>query len=158
MMYKASFVGGFFMQAKAKNKRTGKGQRIAKAVVGGIVCAVILLLIYSLLIEKEVIKINTVKPIVIAINLLSASVCGVIAGRALGEGRGITVLTSCAVFTLAVIAFAFSINENGIETGELVRIILCGAGGAIVGIFLRLCKSNKKQRNRTKRKNYNNRL
>ncbi len=146
------------MYPKNKKNRTGKGERIIKAVVGGVVCAVILLLIYSLLIEKEVMKINTVKPTVIAINLFSASVCGVIAGRVSGEGRGVTVLISCTVFTLAVIAFAFAINGNGIETGELARIILCGAGGATVGIFLRLCKSNKKQRNKTKRKKYYNKL
>lgn len=153
MMYKASFVGGFFMGQKTKKGRTSNKERIITAVVSGVATAVVLLLAYSLMVEKSIVSIKTLDTAVIVINIISSAVCGTVAGASAGEGRGIRVSISCLIFALAVIAFSLATAKGGTDMHEIVRIFLCGLSGLICGIFLRLGKSNKKLRKRTKHKN-----
>ena len=74
------------MHQKTK-KKDKNGDVIIRAVVAGIVAAVILLLAYSLMIDKGVASIKYVGYAVIGINFIAAAVCGIVAGSAAGEGR-----------------------------------------------------------------------
>ncbi len=153
MMYKASFVGGFFMRKKAKKSGTSTVELIIKAVMAGIVCAIIMLLIYSLMLYKELLRIESVKAAVVIINFISVSICGLISIGRREEGRGIRMLLSCGILTLIIVIF--SIFTGGNSTAVL-RIISCGVGGIIFAFLLTLGKSNKKLRKRTKRRKFNN--
>lgn len=158
MMYKASCVGGFLMGKIGKKHRTSTGGKIAEGAVAGAVTSAMLLLIWSLLIEKGVVTLQSVKTAVIAINLISAFVCGAAAGVGQGEKRAVRAIVACAAYTLIVLIFAFIVNEGSINTNAALRIFACGLGGTLCAIPLVLCKSNKKLRKRTKRKNsYNKR-
>lgn len=141
-----------------KKHRTSTGGKIAEGAVAGAATSVMLLLIYSLLVDKEVAALQSAKTAVIAINLISAFVCGVAAGVGQGEKRALRVFVACAIYTLIVLIFAFIVNEGSINTNAALRIFACGLGGTLCAIPLVLCKSNKKLRKRTKCKNsYNKR-
>lgn len=141
-----------------KKHRTSTGGKIAEGAVAGAVTSAMLLLIWSLLIEKGVVTLQSVKTAVIAINLISAFVCGAAAGVGQGEKRAVRAIVACAAYTLIVLIFAFIVNEGSINTNAALRIFACGLGGTLCAIPLVLCKSNKKLRKRTKRKNsYNKR-
>lgn len=157
MMYKASFVGGFLMGKSGKKHRTSTGGKIAEGAVAGAVMSVMLLLIYSLLIDKEILSLKSVKTAVIAINLFSSLICGFVAGYGQGEKKALRALISCAVYTLTVMLFAYIVNEGSVNSNEALRIFACGLGGAVCAIPLVLCNSNKKLRKRTKHKNSYNR-
>lgn len=153
MMYKASFVGGFFMRKKAKKSGTSTVELIIKAVMAGIVCAIIMLLIYSLMLYKELLRIESVKAAVAIINFISVSICGLISIGRREEGRGTRMLLSCGILTLIIVIFSIFTGGNGTA---VLRIISCGVGGIIFAFLLTLGKSNKKLRKRTKRRKFNN--
>lgn len=141
-----------------KKHRTSRGGKMAEGAVAGAATSVMLLLIYSLLVDKEVAALQSAKTAVIAINLISAFVCGVAAGGGQGEKRALRVIVACAIYTIIVLIFAFIVNEGSINTNAALRIFVCGLGGTLCAIPLVLCKSNKKLRKRTKCKNsYNKR-
>lgn len=138
------------MRKKAKKSGTSTVELIIKAVMAGIVCAIIMLLIYSLMLYKELLRIESVKAAVVIINFISVSICGLISIGRREEGRGIRMLLSCGILTLIIVIF--SIFTGGNSTAVL-RIISCGVGGIIFAFLLTLGKSNKKLRKRTKHKN-----
>lgn len=139
------------MHQKTK-KKDKNGDVIIRAVVAGIVAAVILLLAYSLMIDKGVASIKYVGYAVIGINFIAAAVCGIVAGSAAGEGRLVKVTASCGIFTAALAVFALASNDGGVEMDRILRMILCGCGGALCGLIVRFGKSNKKLQNRSKNK------
>lgn len=143
------------MRQKTK-KKDKSGDVIMRSVVFGVVSAVALLLIYSLLIEKDIVSIKYADAVVPAINLMAAAVCGLVSGKSEGEGRALRVVASCGILTLALAIFSLATNENGIEMSKVLRMILCGVGGVFVGVFARLGKSNKKLQKRGKAKRPNN--
>ncbi len=137
-------------------KKDKNGDAVIKAVVAGIVVAVILLLVYSLMIDRGVTSIKYVDYAVIGINFLSAAVCGIVAGSAAGEGRLVRATASCGIFTAALVIFAFASNDGGVEMDRILRMIVCGCGGSLCGLIVRFGKSNKKLQNRSKsKKKYN---
>lgn len=140
------------MRKTVKKSRTSRGYVIARAVVSGVLAAVVMLLAYSFAVDKEWLPISSVNMAVIVINFLSAAVCGLIAGGSVREGRGVRTIASCGIYTLTILTFSLATNENAIDMAQILRIVGCGAGGIICGILLPLGKSNKKLRKRSKTK------
>lgn len=141
------------MRKKAKKSGTSTVELIIKAVMSGIVCAIIMLLIYSLMLYKELLGIESVKAAVAIINFISVSICGLISIGRREEGRGTRVLLSCGILTFIIVIF--SIFTGG-DSSAVLRIISCGVGGIIFAFLLTLGKSNKKLRKRTKHRKFNN--
>lgn len=140
------------MRKTTKKNRTSTGYVIARAVVGGVLAAVIMLLAYSFALDKEWLPISGVSTAVTVINFLSASVCGLLTVGSKREGRGVRTIAACGIYTLTILVFSLATDENGTDMAQMLRIVGCGIGGIICGFLLPLCKSNKKLRKRGKNK------
>lgn len=136
------------MPKRTVGKNGGTG--IAKGIGLGYLSALLLLFIYSLIIEKLPEAMNYENVVIILITLLSAAVCGAVAGSGTKGKRGIYALLSGAVFSAIIILLAVLINIDAITVAEIVRIFACGIFGSLLGGIVPLGKSNKKLRKRNR--------
>lgn len=133
------------MPKKRKKVKTQKlSDRVITGVAMGFVCAAILLAIFSFTIYKGMLDYDSSDWILIAVNVISAMLCGYWATKT-GEGNiikcgllpGIIFGFIIAILSLAIRIEAFSMTQS-------LKILLISAAGSTTGSIIKLCKSNKK--------------
>ena len=150
-MYKASVTeGDLSMQEKPKKPKQGRGGVLRPAVAGIVLCAA-LLAAYAAVIGRNTQAAERMKMIVIAINAVSAFVCGALSSAARGNNKLVNGLASGAIMTAVVIIVTFIIDSSYVDVpgmGVFALITLCASG---VGAKAHLYNSNKKLRRRSGR-------
>ena len=132
-----------------KRKKAKEEKYSARLITGlalGYICAAALLALFAVLIKKKIIDIDAKSWIVIAVNVVSAFVCGLaVTGR--GEGNIISGgLVPGIIFALMIAVLSLIIDPNAFEFNEAMRIMLISAAGSTTGSIIKLCNSNKKCR------------
>ena len=131
-----------------KKRRKAKTQKFSdRLIVGlavGLISAAILLAIFSFTVYKGLLDLNASNVIAIAVNIISAMMCGVWVTKR-GEGDIIKCgLLPGIIFGFIISILALSIKIEAFSMRESIKILLISAAGSTTGSVLKLCKSNKK--------------
>lgn len=130
---------------RKKSKEEKYSERLITGLGVGFISVAALLAVFALLIKKEVIDIDASSWIVIAVNILSAFMCGLsVTPRGKGNIIHYGVIPG-VIFGLIITLLSIIINPNAFSINESLKILLISAAGSTTGSILKLCKSNKKQ-------------
>lgn len=130
---------------RKKAKEEKYSERLITGLGVGFISVAALLAVFALLIKKEVIDIDASSWIVIAVNILSAFMCGL---SVTPRGKGNIIYYGVipgVIFGLIITLLSIIINPNAFSINESLKILLISAAGSTTGSILKLCKSNKKQ-------------
>lgn len=133
------------MPSKTKKKEKSRGGAVAGAV-WGIVVSVILIAVYSIIIDKKPGLAEYAKIAITAINIIGALISGICAARGRASRRIVVGAAAGAIYFLAILFAALAISVDNINAAGLCEIALICLVGSAVGSMLNLCTSNKKLR------------
>ena len=133
------------MPSKTKKKEKSRGGAVAGAV-WGIVASVILIAVYSIIIDKKPGLAEYANIAIVAINVIAALICGSSAARGRTSRRIAVGTAAGAIYFLVTLFAALTISVDNINVAGLCEIALICLGGSAVGSMLNLCKSDKKLR------------
>lgn len=135
---------------KRKNAKKGKGYLVSAFI--GLSAMVLMLAIYALLIKKNPEYAEHISLMLVAINVLGSVICGILSSVFIGNNKMINGFISGAILSVVVIMLHIALNINGINVGGLVEKVLISLGGSAIGARVYLCRSNKKLRNRNRKR------
>lgn len=133
------------MPKKRKKAKTKKfGDRVITGVAMGFVCAAALLAFFSFTIYKGMLDSGASDWIVIAVNIISALLCGFLV-TATGEGNIIKCgLLPGIIFGFIISILSLAIRIEAFSMSQSLKILLISGAGSTTGSIIKLCTSNKK--------------
>lgn len=133
------------MPKKRKKTKTRKfSDRVITGIAMGFICAAALLAIFSFTIYKGMLDSDASDWIVIAVNTISALLCGFWVTKA-GEGNIIKCgLLPGIIFGFIISVLSLAIKIEAFSMSESLKILLISAAGSTIGSIIKLCTSNKK--------------
>lgn len=148
MMYKPSnYAGGIFMPKKRKKVKEEKfSERLITGLGLGFVAVAALLALFALLIKNGRLDSDASSWIVVAVNIISAFICGFTVAM---KGKGNIIyygLIPGVIFGLIIALLSIIVNPNAFSMNDSLKILLISAAGSTMGSTLKLCRSNKKYR------------
>ena len=129
---------------KKTSKKENKVRAILYGLIAGLALSIVLLLVYSIIIEKGIGEPQNSYAIVCGINVLASFVGGAVAARKFEGGYVYCGLITGSIFGAIMLISSMLLSENIIELSQIFRILLCCIPPAMIGSVCRLCKSNKK--------------
>ncbi|MDO4815339.1 MAG: TIGR04086 family membrane protein [Bacillota bacterium] len=139
------------MPLKTKKKEKVRGGAAAGAV-WGIAATVILVALYSIIIDSKPELSENADIAITVINVIGALICGGCAARGRTKRRAAVGTAAGAIYFLTVLFAALAISADNINASGLCEIALICLVGSAAGAMLNLCRSNKKLRNKRNRR------
>lgn len=131
-----------------KKRKKPKEEKFSERLVTGLgvafISVAVLLAIFAVLIKNEIIDFDASSWIVIAVNIISAFMCGL---TVTPRGKGNIIyygLIPGVIFGIIIALLSIIIAPNEFSINESLKILLISAAGSTIGSTLKLCNSNKK--------------
>ena len=135
------------MPKKRKRVKPEKfSERLITGLGVGFICAALLLAAFALLIKNGVLDIDAATYITVAVNIISAFICGMTV-TAKGQGNAIkSGVIPGLIFGILIALLSIIIGSETFSLSNCLKIMLISAAGSTTGSIVKLCNSNKKCR------------
>lgn len=134
----------------AKKRKRAKPEKFSERLITGLgvgfASTAVLLAVFALLIKNGVLDIDAASFITVAVNIISAFICGMTV-TAKGQGNIIkSGLIPGLVFGIIIALLSIIIRSEAFSIINSLKIMLISAAGSTTGSIVKLCNSNKKCR------------
>ena len=135
------------MPKKRKKAKPEKfSERLITGLGAGFISAAVLLAVFALLIKNDILDIDASTWITVAVNIISALICGMVV-TAKGQGNIIkSGLLPGLVFGIIIALLSIMVKTEAFSFNASLKIVLISAAGSTIGSIVKLCNSNKKCR------------
>lgn len=134
----------------AKKRKRAKPEKFSERLITGLgaafISAAVLLAVFALLIKNGVLDIDAATFITVAVEIISAFICGMTV-TAKGQGNIIkSGLIPGIAFGILITLLSIIISSGAFSIINSLKIMLISAAGSTTGSIAKLCNSNKKCR------------